>query len=296
METCSRKADVCDQFSSPQIPASPSTFGPTTPGYAGTAVASSLGAIDYTDEDFNRDEKVQALGFVGEHSEIAWLYRLKRELDKESLAAATPDSVSVKDSWDRRSVASVNFFLDDSQILVIDDVDLMQKPPQAVADNLVELYFQIIHPSFPILGKLTFWGQYKSFYANPFVRPGKRWMAILNLMFALAAKYSQLVQEGTEDSQDDHVVYFSRAWKLSMSDVALLDHPNLQQVQVEGLASFYLLSVGQINRYVANLCQVFCAWSPKTDFKSSVLLSFFPLPIDPGEFVAFPSVRLLQWG
>lgn len=198
------------------------------------------------------------MGFVGEHSEIAWLYRLKRELHKESVAAASPELISVKDNWDRHSVASVNFFLNDSQILVKNDVDLLQKPPQDVADNLVELYFQIVHPSFPIMGRVTFWGQYKSFYANPFVRPGKRWMAILNLIFALAAKYLQLIQESTEDTREDHVVYFSRAWKLSMSDVALLDHPNLQQVQVEGLASFYLLSVGQINRYVTNLRQIFC--------------------------------------
>lgn len=195
---------------------------------------------------------MQALGFVGEHSEIAWLYRLKRELDKDNLTATTPDSVSLKDSWDRYSVASVNFFLDDSQILVIDGVDLMQRPPQAVADRLVDRYFQIIHPTFPIIGKVTFWGQYRSFYSSPFVRPGKRWMAILNLIFALAAKYSELAQVRANDTmQEDHVVYFSRAWKLSMSDVALLDHPNLQQVQVEGLTSFYLLSVGQINRYVS---------------------------------------------
>lgn len=194
------------------------------------------------------------MGFVGEHSEIAWLYRLKRNLDGGNLAAATPDSVSPKDSWDRHSVASVNFFLDDSQILVIDGVDLMQRPPQAVADKLVDRYFQIIHPSFPIIGKVTFWGQYKSFYSSPFVRPGKRWMAILNLVFALAARNSELAHENVDGTvHEDHVVYFSRAWKLSMSDVALLDHPNLQQVQVEGLTSFYLLSVGQINRYVISL-------------------------------------------
>ena len=194
------------------------------------------------------------MGFVGEHSEIAWLYRLKRNLDKDNLAAATPDSVSPKDSWDRHSVASVNFFLDDSQILVIDGVDLMQRPPQAVADKLVDRYFQIIHPSFPIIGKVTFWGQYESFYSSPFIRPGKRWMAILNLIFALAVRYSELAHENVDDTiHQDHVVYFSRAWKLSMSDVALLDHPNLQQVQVEGLTSFYLLSVGQINRYVISL-------------------------------------------
>lgn len=152
---------------------------------------------------------------------------------------------------ERHSVSSVNFFLDDSQILIIDDVDSLQKPPQHIADHLVELYFQIIHPSFPIIGKVTFWGQYKSFYANPFVRPGKRWLGILNLIFALAANYSRLVQESTEDMHENHVVFFSRAWKLSMGDVALLDHPNLQQVQVEGLTSFYLLTVGQINRCVS---------------------------------------------
>jgi hypothetical protein len=33
-----------------------------------------------------------------------------------------------------------------------------------------------------------------------------------------------------------------------MDNVALLDHPNLQQVQVEGLTAFYLLSTGQVNR------------------------------------------------
>lgn len=209
-----------------------------------------MGAIDYIDEDYNRDEKLQALGFVGEHSEIAWLFRLKRQLDKDNLATATPDPLPSKDAWDRRSVASVNFFQDDSHILVADDVDLSQKPPQAVADQLVDRYFQIVHPTFPIIGKATFWAQYRSFYSTPFLRPGKRWMAILNLIFALATRYSQLVQVSTEDLPSDHVVYFSRAWKLSMSDVALLDHPNLQQVQVEGLTSFYLLSVGQINRCV----------------------------------------------
>lgn len=212
-------------------------------------MTSSLGAIDYIDEDYNRDEKVQALGFVGEHSEIAWLFRLKRQLDKDNPAAATPDSLSSKEAWDRHSVTSVNFFLDESHLLVTDDADLLQKPPQAVADQLVDRYFQIVHPTFPIIGKATFWGQYSSFYSTPFLRPGKRWMAILNLIFALATRHLQLVQEAdTEDLEIDHLVYFSRAWKLSMSDVALLDHPNLQQVQVEGLTSFYLLSVGQVNR------------------------------------------------
>lgn len=252
-------------------------------------MTSSLGAIDYIDEDYNRDEKVQALGFVGEHSEITWLFRLKRQLDKDNLAAATPDYLSSKDAWDRHSVTSVNFFLDDSHLLVTDDVDSLQKPPQEVADQLVDRYFQIVHPTFPIISKATFWGQYRSFYSTPFLRPGKRWMAILNLIFALATRYSQLVQEATKDLEVDHLVYFSRAWKLSMSNVALLDHPNLQQVQVEGLTSFYLLSVGQINRCAILLFLNMSSWAFLTPFSCFVSLG-------PGEYVGFLSVQPLRWG
>lgn len=205
----------------------------------------SLGPLDYTDEDFNRDEKIQAMGFIGEHSEITWLYRLKRLLEQDN-------SPATKESPDRHSLASVNFFLDDSDTPVTEDVDTTQRPSQSVADQLVDDYFQTVHPTFPIIGKMIFLRQYKSFFTTPFVRPGKRWLAILNLVFAIATRYSRQMKGTSENAldDDDDFVYFKRAWKLSMSDVALLDHPNLQQVQVEGLTAFYLASVGQVNRYV----------------------------------------------
>ncbi|RAK96569.1 putative C6 transcription factor [Aspergillus ibericus CBS 121593] len=202
---------------------------------------SSLAALDYTNEDFNRDEKIQAMGFVGEHSEIAWMYRLKRLLERSN-------SVSPRETWDRQSVSSVNFFLDDSDIPVIDDVDPSQRPPVTVADQLVDSYFYAVHPTFPIVGKMIFLAQYKSFYSAPYVRPGKRWLAILNLIFAVAARHVRHFYNEAENGLDDSLVYFSRAWKLSMSDTALLEHPNLQQVQVEGLTSFYLMTIGQVNR------------------------------------------------
>jgi hypothetical protein len=201
----------------------------------------SLGALDYTSEDFNRDEKIQAMGFVGEHSEIAWIYRLKRLLEQISVGSKENDA-------DRQSVASANFFLDDSDITVLDDIDLSQRPSQTVADQLVDEYFQVVHPSFPIIGKLVFLRQYRSFYSSPHVRPGKRWLAVLNLVFAIGARCCRYSQGADGGVTDDETLYFSRAWRLSMSDIALLDHPNLQQVQVEGLTSFYLLSVGQVNR------------------------------------------------
>ncbi|KAJ5504529.1 hypothetical protein N7463_007403 [Penicillium fimorum] len=204
--------------------------------YTGISIPS--GTVDYTEDDFNRDEKVQATGFVGEHSETAWLYRLKRDLDHNVLQTTeTPE---------RPSISSVNYFQDDLEILVLDDIDLACRPPQQIANSLVDTYFHVIHPAFPVIGKAIFLHQYRSFYANPNVRPGKRWMIMLNLVFAIATKHSLLVDQ-SQTSYDVHQTYFARAWRLNASSM-LLDHPDLQQAQVEGLAGFYLLSVGQINR------------------------------------------------
>lgn len=210
-----------------------------------------LGGLDYTNEDFNRDEKVQAIGFVGEHSEIAWLHRLQQILDGSN-------SVLPQEQSNQPSIASVNFFLDDSEVPLIQGADLGRRPSQAVADQLLGIYFNVVNHSYPFIGRSLFLDQYKRFYTLS-VRPGDRWLAILNLVFAIAVRHSQQTQTGPREGVDDHRVYFSRALKLTMSGAALLEHPNLQQVQVEGLVSFYLLSVGQVNRCAFFLCLLFNA-------------------------------------
>ncbi|KAJ5175608.1 uncharacterized protein N7482_001485 [Penicillium canariense] len=201
-----------------------------------------IAAAHHIEEDFNHDEASQAMGFVGEHSAITWLYRLKRDLDQ--------DDTPIGDPLDRPSISSINYFQDTTQIAGPDDadVDFLARPPQPIANKLIEDYFQAVHPEFPIIGKETFLGQYRSFYANPTQRPGRRWVAVLNLVFAIATRRAHLAQSSSEQGAYNHTEYFMRAWRLSMGDAALLDHPNLQQVQVEGLAAFYLLSTGQINR------------------------------------------------
>ncbi|OQE96375.1 hypothetical protein PENNAL_c0001G10135 [Penicillium nalgiovense] len=206
-------------------------------------ISISSWAVDYTEEDFDRDEKVQSMGFVGEHSEMAWLYRLKRGLDHNSLEGIK--KTERPEHPERPSISSVNYFQDDSEILVLDDIDLTRRPPQQIANRLVDTYFHVVHPTFPIIGKAIFLNQYRSFYANPNVRPGKRWIIVLNLVFAIATRHSFLIDQ-PQPNCDDHQTYFARAWRLHVSNV--LDHPDLQQAQVEGLAAFYLLSVGQVNR------------------------------------------------
>ncbi|KAJ5939616.1 hypothetical protein N7466_002750 [Penicillium verhagenii] len=205
----------------------------------GTSFA--LRVVDYTEEDFNSDGKLQAMGYVGEHSEMAWLYRLKRDGGQDADALTT-------DNLEPPSISSVNYFQDDSDVSVLDDVDLSTRPPQHIAAQLFESYVNAVHPTFPIIGMTTFIGQYNSFYSNPNVRPGKRWLAILNLIFAIATRHSLLMGLPPHSEAESHLVYFTRAWRLGIDNVALLSHPNLQQVQVEGLAAFYLLCVGQVNR------------------------------------------------
>lgn len=51
-----------------------------------------------------------------------------------------------------------------------------------------------------------------------------------------------------EGDERDHLLYFSRARLLSLNGNTILNHPDLQQVQVLGLIAFYLLATSQINR------------------------------------------------
>ncbi|KAF9882922.1 hypothetical protein FE257_004878, partial [Aspergillus nanangensis] len=143
----------------------------------------------FTEEDFNRDIKSQATGFLGEHSGMLWLYRLGKELEQDHSVLGAVGSVSVgqqRTRWD--SVTSVNYSVDDVDLPINWRIDVLQVPPRRIADILIDHYFRIVHPCFPIVSKALFTRQYGSFYSSPNVRPGKRWLAILNLIFATASR------------------------------------------------------------------------------------------------------------
>lgn len=182
------------------------------------------------------------------------MYELKRSLVEESSSSVT----SAENSHGRPSlsVSSMNYFLDGNGISFPENVDISWRPPQAIADQLIDIYFEAVHTTFPIVGKAVFLDQYRCLYSNPNVRPGRRWLAVMNMVFAIAARHSCLAKDYSQQNHDEHHVYFSRAWHLSFSNIAVqLDHPNLQQVQIEVLASIYLLFIGQINRFVCLCCR-----------------------------------------
>ncbi|KAJ6115194.1 hypothetical protein N7486_000972 [Penicillium sp. IBT 16267x] len=197
----------------------------------------SLDAFDCTEEDLNQDARLQSMGFIGEPSEMACLYRLKRQLDQ-----------GVSSPTCNQSISHMNYFLDDSDVTFNEEVDLSKWPSQAAADLLVHHYFDVIHPTFPAIGKLAFIGQYRKFYSNPNVRPGSRWRAVLNLIFAIASRHLLLANGKPSVEFEDHQVFFSRAWQLNLDKEMALSNPDLQQVQIEGLMAYYMLSVGYVNR------------------------------------------------
>lgn len=208
----------------------------------------SLNAIDSVDEDVNRDQKSRATGYMGKNSEVTWMQRLRREAEQRSRQQpgtyeAHRDSPQDSDF----ALNSINYHLDDLKVSVPWPVQMHWIPPRYLADKLFEEYLNTVHPFFPIISRPLFSAQYKNFFDTP-ARPGGKWLAILNMIFAIASKHAHLVQAPWQGNEQDHLEYLSRARMLSMNGDTLFGHPDLQQVQVEGLISFYLLSSDQMNR------------------------------------------------
>lgn len=177
------------------------------------------------------------MGFMAEPSEMECLYRLKSQLD-HGISKSTCD----------QSISQMTYFLDDADLPIDENVDLSRWPSKQVADLLVNHYLDFIHPTFPVLGMLAFTGQYRMLYSNPNTRPGSRWRALLNLIFAIAARHLLLTYDQQAVEFEDHLVFFSRAWQLNMNKDMSFSNPDLQQIQIEGLVAFYMLSIGHINR------------------------------------------------
>ncbi|PYI00235.1 fungal-specific transcription factor domain protein [Aspergillus sclerotiicarbonarius CBS 121057] len=181
--------------------------------------------IDYIKEDFNKDEASQATGFIGESSEISWIQTLSRELNR-GLESDKPGEAMLSLSEPNGSIISaLNYHLDYQEIPTVQRPEAYVLPSKDIASKLYKLYLDWVHPSFPIIGITPFGPQFQAFFSNPSLRPGNKWLAILNLIFAIAA----------------------RAKVLSMDD-RYFHHPDLQQLQVEGLTALYMLALGHINR------------------------------------------------
>jgi hypothetical protein len=205
------------------------------------------------DEDLNRTNRTRATGFIGKTSEISWMKRLQKEINKHSRNkkdVSGPGQDRKEDTKDRVSLHTLNYRLDDLDICVPGPIQLYTLPSRPLADQLIDDYLETVHPFFPIISKSTFRVQYKGLFDNS-ARPSDKWLAMLNIIFAISARHAHLIKAPWRGDEHDHLVYLTRGRRLSMNSEILFSHPDLQQVQVEGLIAFYLAASDQINRLVS---------------------------------------------
>ncbi|KAF2655822.1 hypothetical protein K491DRAFT_657751 [Lophiostoma macrostomum CBS 122681] len=196
--------------------------------------------LDLLDEDLSRDEQTRATGFVGMNSEVQWL----RSIMYETLPGPTA-------LHDRRRSSSFTFYSDSESVLPDLPVDSNALPDPDIGELLLGCYATTVHDSFPILSKKVLAGFHKFFQAIRAVQPARmtpRWQATLNLVLAVGAKYSHLVQASWRGDEQDHLVYQARGRKLGFDGRIITDHPDVGRIQIASLLSFYYLSIGQINR------------------------------------------------
>lgn len=100
---------------------------------------------------------------------------------------------------------------------------------RAVVDTLVDAYFKLYHPTFPILHEATFRAQLSDTSKRP---GGSPWSILANIVVALGSFVSS-----TWSSDTDTTVFRAAKERLS---IAVLEAGNLTLVQIFGLAANYL--------------------------------------------------------
>jgi hypothetical protein len=206
--------------------------------------------LDLLDENLHENERSRATGFVGQTSDVQWLrsFLVLERIDGD----VTSEGGSPFRATHNEQVSAVTYYLDHESIRIEGQVDPYDFPAVDVVEQLLSTYMEKVHDSFPILPRKLFENQCRNYFDS--LRHGSaprlniKWQAILNLVFAIGAKYLRPFTASWWVDERDHMIYRARAQALALNRSALEQHPDLPQIQVMGLLAFYYLSIGQVNR------------------------------------------------
>jgi len=229
--------------------------------------------LDNLDEDVLQTEESRATGFVGKSSELQWLRSLRQSTDRPREASfefegpyGPPGDTAEaslrrtealqrrrqQDSTVRVPTSASTFYLDNNRIDVDHTVNPFELPPRETAQTLLDSYMMTVQSSFPMLSETLFKHQFDGYYTSVLhgtsFAASPKWLAILNLVFAIGAKYMHLIEPDRQSSEQHYHIYFSRAHILGIDGPSLIGHPDLLQIQITGLLAFYFLSIGHVNR------------------------------------------------
>jgi hypothetical protein len=203
----------------------------------------SLNEVDTLTEDPNRNEETRATGYIGKGSEIAWMQKL--DIESSNLHRDWHRPVSPLED----TVTPMSYHLDNLQIAepasLVDDLRAL--PPKSWAAQLLDIYFESVGPTFPLIDQQLFVSQFNAAFIDTTQQPTQKWLAVLNLVFAIASKYYRLAEPVFGRDVDDHV-FLSRAIALTNTRWLAIQHADLHQVQIDLLLAIYYIASGQVNR------------------------------------------------
>jgi hypothetical protein len=134
-----------------------------------------------------------------------------------------------------KSVSDSTLWLGDGDVQVDQLAHPYDLPPYDEATELLGLYLTTVHDWLPIL-PVSFEDQMRRYYAHP-IQVASKWRAILNLVFAIAARYRAMTRgngsfEGNRENED--VTYMSRAIQLLAieSNAIFTQKPDIPLIQV----------------------------------------------------------------
>ncbi|KAL4984856.1 fungal-specific transcription factor domain-containing protein [Aspergillus falconensis] len=193
-------------------------------------------------EDPNRDEASRATGYIGSASEIAWLQELGGKVNRLTMQVDQHCSPNIDDS-----AAAMNYHLDHIQISQTVPADPRSLPPKPWATTLLRIFFDSVHPSFPVVNKSLFIIQFEQAFTSSAAQAPRKWLAVLNLVLALGSRYYQELEPDSGRDVDDRV-FLSRALALATTPGLCTSYAGLHQVQIELLLAIYYLATGQVNQ------------------------------------------------
>lgn len=203
-----------------------------------------------------RNREARETGYIGQNSEVQWLRSIQRQAERGSansnLQRHGPPGTSsgaaderIKAMHERRQNTSqgsmhhttdATFYLDNDDIEIDIAVDPYELPDPGVAEHLFNCYLETVHNNFPLMPE-DFEDQFRRYiqsakHQHPYEVPVK-WRITMNLLFAIGAKYSQLIGASWRGDERDHLVYMTRAMHLlRLNDpLGFITAPTIDRVQ-----------------------------------------------------------------
>ncbi|KAI9823373.1 MAG: hypothetical protein M1826_007784 [Phylliscum demangeonii] len=219
-----------------------------------SAEVGSTGSGDAIEQDFNEDADAARTGYLGKNTAVSWMQGIAARLqgdppteDARWLASAPPAPSRAMPDRREPQLSDFDYDADDIELTMPDPVHDLDLPPRAVADVLVQAYFDTVHDSFPMLLRAEFFQAYDRSFRPVGPDVDRRWRARLNLVLAIGAKHVALTR-GRDYGRREHCIFFARARSLSLDGGALWHVGDLEHVQLMGLTTLYLMAAEHVSR------------------------------------------------